>query len=96
MKGRAEGERCPLVITERSRNFDQETSTGGGGSFDISSNHRIIGVIIRAPRNIPFRDGFLFLIVVTSLDFFPLFIHFILIFPVPPLTFSFWLPPRGR
>ena len=32
LKGRAEGERCPcpLVITERSRNFDQETSTGGG------------------------------------------------------------------
>ena len=30
LKGRAEGERCPLVTTERSRNFDQETSTGGG------------------------------------------------------------------
>ena len=25
----AEGERCPLVTTERSRNFDQETSSGG-------------------------------------------------------------------
>ena len=36
--------------------------------FDISSNHRIIDVIIRAPRNIPFRDGLLFFIVVTSID----------------------------
>ena len=36
--------------------------------FDISSNHRIIDVIIRAPRNIPFRDGLLFFIVLTSID----------------------------
>ena len=70
MKGRGQKGREVLVLvtSERSRKFDQETTAWWSPlTFHLIIAH-IIDVIIRAPRDIPFHDGFLFLIVVTSID----------------------------